>query len=77
MTGMEMMLKQVFKSLGINGDEVMNIANGVQAYIEHSAKTQAETLARVQRIESMVRDLCAEKGVQTPALIGEVQDGNE
>ncbi len=75
MSGMEIMLKQVFKSLGINGEEIMGVAFGVQKYIEHSQAVQAQTLERVQRLESMVRDLCAEKGVSVPALIGEVQDG--
>jgi len=74
MTGMELMLKSVFKSLGIDGDQIVTVAEGVQTFIDQSAKQQAEILARVQRTEQMVRELARQSGLKVPALEGTLED---
>ena len=75
MRGMEMMLGNVLKSLGVNPDEIMDVANKVQAYIANSEEQQQIILRRLERIEKMQETLCREKGLPVPALVGELQDG--
>jgi hypothetical protein len=69
---MEVMLKQVFRALGISGDSVMGAVNGVVATV-NSAKAQLDRIeAQQNRIEHKLDYLCARAATADAAS---VEDG--
>lgn len=73
--GMELMVRNLLKGLGVDAESIMEVAQAVQTYLQEATARETEILARAQRMEDGVRMLCQKAKLDYPPTEGEIQDG--